>query len=226
MRGSNDQSRDGTGDAAIWALVRRQHGAVARRQLLELGLTPRRIERRIASGRLHPVWRGVYAVGRPLLGRRGRWMAAVLACGPDAALSHGSAAALWGFGKEQKGLIEVSVPSKRRSRQPGIRVHRAIRSISRPACGRCASRTGRSSTTRCTCEGSCAGRLHALTQRDPLPEPFATECVGKVTTRGVGRAAARRPATPCRCRRPLAALRSSPPRWRRRGPPRRSAASG
>jgi len=128
MRGSNDQSRDGrelrTGDAAIWALVRRQHGAVARRQLLELGLTPRRIERRIASGRLHPVWRGVYAVGRPLLGRRGRWMAAVLACGPGAALSHGSAAALWGFGKEQNGLIDVSLSSKERSRRPGIRVHR------------------------------------------------------------------------------------------------------
>jgi len=124
MRGSNDQSRDGPGDAAIWALVRRQHGVVARRQLLDLGLTPRRIERRIASGRLHPVWRGVYAVGRPLLGRRGRWVAAVLACGPDAALSHGSAAALWGFGKQQDGLIDVSVSSKRRSRRPGIRAHR------------------------------------------------------------------------------------------------------
>jgi very-short-patch-repair endonuclease len=124
MRGSNDQSRDGTDDAAIWALVRRQHGAVARRQLLEHGLTPRRIERRIASGRLHPVWRGVYAVGRPQLERRGRWMAAVLACGPDAALSHGSAAALWGFGREQSGQIDVSVPSQRRSRRPGIRAHR------------------------------------------------------------------------------------------------------
>jgi len=124
MRGSNDQSADGhAGGAAIWALVRRQHGAIARRQLLELGLRPRQIERRIASGRLHPVWRGVYAVGRPLLGKRGRLMAAVLACGPDAVLSHGSAAALWGFGAEQR-LIEVSVPSRRRSRRPGIRVHR------------------------------------------------------------------------------------------------------
>jgi very-short-patch-repair endonuclease len=124
MRGSNDHSRDGPDDATIWALVRAQHGAVARRQLLELGLTPRQIERRIASGRLHPVWRGVYAVGRPLLGPRGRWMAAVIACGPGAALSHGSAAALWGFGKEQRGAIQVSVPSRRRSRHPGIRAHR------------------------------------------------------------------------------------------------------
>src|SRR6476646_2124295 len=129
MRGSNDQPGDEAGDAAIWALVRRQHGAVARRQLLEFGLTPRRIERRIASGRLHPVWRGVYAVGRPLLGRRGRWMAAVLACGPAAALSHGSAAALWGFGGEQGGLIDVSVSVRRRSRRPGIRVHRRTEAV-------------------------------------------------------------------------------------------------
>jgi very-short-patch-repair endonuclease len=106
---------------------------IARRQLLELGLGPRRIERRIASGRLHPVWRGVYAVGRPLLDRRGRWMAAVLACGPDAALSHGSAAALWGFGTERGGLIDVSVPACRRSRLPGIRVHRRTEAILRDA---------------------------------------------------------------------------------------------
>ena len=132
MRGSNDHSAGGierdaaswTRDAAIWALVRRQHGAIARRQLLQLGLGPRQIERRIASGRLHPVWRGVYAVGRPTVGRRGRWMAAVLACGPGAALSHGSAAALWGFATEQDGLIDISVLSRRRSRRPGIRVHR------------------------------------------------------------------------------------------------------
>ncbi len=111
-------------DAAIWAMVRQQYGAIARRQLLQRGLSPRQIERRIGSGRLHPVWRGVYAVGRPLLGKRGRWMAAVLACGPGAVLSHGSAAALWGFGTEQGALIDVSVPSGRRSRRPGIRVHR------------------------------------------------------------------------------------------------------
>lgn len=82
------------------------------------------IERRIASGRLHPVWRGVYAVGRPQLGRNGLWMAATLACGPGAVLSHGSAAALWGFGGERGGLIDVSVPSASPRRRPRIRVHR------------------------------------------------------------------------------------------------------
>lgn len=126
MPGSNDHSRD----RQTWALVRRQHGVVARRQLLELGLGPRRIERRIASGRLHPVWRGVYAVGRPLLDRHGRWMAAVLACGPDAVLSHSSAAALWGFGAERSGVIEISVPAGRgRGRLRGIRVHRRTERI-------------------------------------------------------------------------------------------------
>lgn len=125
MRGSSDQSRGKPGGSAtIWALVRRQHGAISRQQLLGLGVSARQIERRLASGRLHPVWRGVYAVGRPLLGRRGRWMAAVLASGPDAALSHGSAAALWGFGTEQAGRIDVSVPSRRRSRRHGICAHR------------------------------------------------------------------------------------------------------
>lgn len=114
---------------AIWALVRRQHGAIARRQLLKLGLSPRQIERRITSGRLHPTWRGVYAVGRPLLGRRGRWMAAVLACGPGAMLSHGSAAALWGFGNEHGDKIEISVQAGRRSQRRGIQVHRRVESI-------------------------------------------------------------------------------------------------
>src|SRR6476620_1768409 len=100
MGGSIDQSATPADrrarDAAIWRLVEHQHGVVARWQLLALGLGTRVIERRIASGRLHPVWRGVYAVGRRQLGRHGHWMAAALACGPTAALSHGSAAALWG----------------------------------------------------------------------------------------------------------------------------------
>jgi very-short-patch-repair endonuclease len=128
MGGSIDQpparARHRNRDTAIWTLVNRQHGTVARRQLLEMGLGARQIERRIAAGRLHPVWRGVYAVGRPQLGPLGRRMAAVLACGPGAVLSHGSAAALWGFGEESKGQIEVSVLAAAPRRRPGIRVHR------------------------------------------------------------------------------------------------------
>ncbi len=111
-------------DRGIWALVERQHGVVAHRQLIELGLERSSIRWRLKSGRLHAVRRGVYAVGRPELSRHGRWMAAVLACGPGAALSHGSAAALWGFGSEPRGLVEISLPPGQRCRRPGIRTHR------------------------------------------------------------------------------------------------------
>jgi very-short-patch-repair endonuclease len=97
---------------------------VARRQLLELGISSQGIERRVANGRLHPVMAGVYAVGRPELTCEGRWMAAVLACGPGAALSHTSAAALWGIGVESTDRIEVSVRSASARRRDGIRVHR------------------------------------------------------------------------------------------------------
>jgi hypothetical protein len=126
MRGSTRQSagEQRQRDAEIWALVDAQHGVITRVQLLDLGVSSRQIERRIRSGRLHPVWRGVYSVGRPQLGRLGWWMAAGLACGPGAVLSHGSAAALWGFGNEPPGLVEVSLPPGRSSQRPGIRVYR------------------------------------------------------------------------------------------------------
>jgi hypothetical protein len=113
--------------AEVWTLVRRQHGVVARRQLLDLGFSSKAIEHRLAAGRLHPVGYGVYAVGRPALDKPGRWMAAVLACGPSAALSHRSAAALWSIGTELPGRIDLSVRRHSHLRRPGIRAR------SRPA---------------------------------------------------------------------------------------------
>jgi len=104
--------------------VRKQHGVVAREQLIALGFTAKAIRHRISIGRLHQVRRGVYAVGRPSLTERGRWMAAVLACGDGAVLSHSSAAALWRIGYERRDLIEVSLPSPSRRRRPGIQIHR------------------------------------------------------------------------------------------------------
>jgi very-short-patch-repair endonuclease len=111
----------------VWELAAAQHGVVARRQLLELGIGRRAIQRRLASGRLHPVLRGVYAVGRPEINRHGRWMAAVLCCGPGAALSHGSAAALWRIGDELPESTEVSV------RAPGPHIRPRIRAYRRPS---------------------------------------------------------------------------------------------
>src|SRR5215211_800794 len=117
--------------AGVWELAERQHGVVTRAQLLELGFHPQAIKHRLAKGRLHRVWRGVYAVGRPQLARYGRWMAAVLSCGPEAVLSHGSAAALWEIGGERLGRIEVSVPLSVFRRRPGIVVHRRAASTGR-----------------------------------------------------------------------------------------------
>jgi very-short-patch-repair endonuclease len=105
-----------------WELAGRQHGVVARRQLLELGFNAREIEHRVARGRLHLVMRGVYAVGWPRLTTKRRWMAAVLACGEGALLSHCSAAALWETGPERRGAIDVSVRRRTRLRRPGIHV--------------------------------------------------------------------------------------------------------
>jgi hypothetical protein len=80
-----------------WAIAATQHGVIALSQLLALGYTLRAVKHRIAVGRLHPVHRGVYAVGRRDLTRLGEWMAAVLACGEHAVLSHDSAGAHWGL---------------------------------------------------------------------------------------------------------------------------------
>ena len=109
----------------IWALVARQHGVVSRTQLLGLGVGSQGIKRRLASGRLHPSpWRGVYVVGRRQVTKYGIWMAAVLACGKGAALSHSSAAALYVIAPERPGEIEISVIAGRQPRRDGIRIHR------------------------------------------------------------------------------------------------------
>jgi hypothetical protein len=93
---------------------------VTRSQLLELGYSPEAIRHRIDTGRLHPVWFGVYAIGRPQLTLYGRWMAAVLTCGPKAALSHESAGELLEILRLRGREICVSVPAGARIARPGI----------------------------------------------------------------------------------------------------------
>lgn len=107
--------------ASTWSRTRRQHGVLTRRDLDALGFSPSAIKNRIATGRLHRVRRGVYAVGRSELTREGHWMATVLAAGGDAVLSHASAAALWGIGPEWR-LIEVSVRRRSWPRLDGVKV--------------------------------------------------------------------------------------------------------
>lgn len=121
MRGQ-EQTRGS--DGVVAGLADRQHGVVARRQLLVLGLSEKAIDVRLEGGRLHPLHRGVYAVGHRVLSKEARWMAAVLFCGTGAVLSHRSAAALWGVRDPSSRAIEVTVPRKSRSRG-GIQRHYA-----------------------------------------------------------------------------------------------------
>jgi very-short-patch-repair endonuclease len=94
---------------------------LTRRDLAALGFSKMAIEHRVATGRLHLISRGVYAVGRRELTPHGRWLAAVLVCGDGAALSHCSAAELWGIGHEA-GAIEVSVRRRCSIHRDGLTV--------------------------------------------------------------------------------------------------------
>jgi len=111
----------------IWRLSDEQHGVVSRTQLLALGMSESAINHRLENGRLHRIHRGVYAVGRPQLDPRGRWLAAVLACGPRAALSHKSAAALWGILHGDPKPIEVSLPMGLQRHRKGVKAYRRSR---------------------------------------------------------------------------------------------------
>jgi hypothetical protein len=104
-------------------LGRRQHGVVSRAQLIALGLTPAQIDGRVRRKVLHRVHQRVYAVGHLALTRNGRFMAAVLACGEGAALSHFSAAVLWGILQDRGQAIHVTAEKKRVCR--GVVVHQA-----------------------------------------------------------------------------------------------------
>jgi very-short-patch-repair endonuclease len=113
-------------DAGLAALATRQYGVVSRAQLRSLGLSDGGISARIARGGLVRLHHGVYAVGHTVLVPRGRWLAAVLACGVDAVLSHAAAGALWDLRPSGATVIDVTVAgSGGRRRRPGIRVHRA-----------------------------------------------------------------------------------------------------
>jgi hypothetical protein len=106
-------------------LAEAQHGVVCTRQLRALGLSESLILERVRSGRLVQLHRGVFAVGHRCIGLRGQWMAATLACGPGAVLSHESAARLWGV-RDSSGRIEVTRMSGHR-RPHGVWLHQTRR---------------------------------------------------------------------------------------------------
>jgi hypothetical protein len=112
---------------AIHGLTARQHGVVARRQLLALGLGEDAIDHRLATGRLLRLERGVYAVGHAELRREGRMLAAVLAAGDEAVLSHRSAAGLWGIRPWGGLFVEMTALGRGGTvRRPGRILHRSL----------------------------------------------------------------------------------------------------
>lgn len=111
-------------DAAIGRVAARQRGVISRAQLIGLGLEPRSIGRRLAAGNLHPIHRGVYAVGHPAVSREGRWTAALLAVGPGSVLSHFVAGEVLGLIKDAGTRIDVTTANRSGAARPGIKLHR------------------------------------------------------------------------------------------------------
>ena len=111
-------------DLELAAIADEEWGIVTRERLLALGLSASAIDRMIRSGRLRVLHRGVYAVGHTQLRPQGHRLAAVLACGRGAVLSHAAAAAHRGLRPSAATAYDVIVPTGNHRRRPGIRIHR------------------------------------------------------------------------------------------------------
>ncbi|HET9162651.1 MAG TPA: type IV toxin-antitoxin system AbiEi family antitoxin domain-containing protein [Solirubrobacterales bacterium] len=113
-----------TKDARVAAVATRQKGVIDLEQLRDAGVSPRAASRRAARGSAHRLYRGVYAVGHEAIGEEGRLLAAVMACGPGAMLSHLSAAALWRLRKPMPEVVDVLVPCETGRKIDGLRARR------------------------------------------------------------------------------------------------------
>jgi len=112
-------------DRLIARVAARQHGVVTIEQLVTAGVASSSVSRRVQAGRLHRVFRGVYAVGHAGLSSEGRWIAAVLACGEGAVLSHRSAAELWGMLEAHGPPVHVIARRSAGRKHRGLRAHRS-----------------------------------------------------------------------------------------------------
>ncbi len=108
----------------VFALAAEQHNVVSLAQLVSIGFTESAVWKAVRAGRLYRIHQGVYAVGRADLTARGHWMAAVLACGPGAVLSHAAAAALHGIRQTAASRVDVTVTRISCVIHTGIRVHK------------------------------------------------------------------------------------------------------
>ena len=118
------KKRTGSLDHEIARLAHRQHGVITRSQMQRLGLGDTAISARAASGQLHPLFHGTFAVGHRLIGRVGRMHAAALACGDGTVLSHGSAVELIGLWDKMPAVIDVIPPNWSGRKIDGIRWHK------------------------------------------------------------------------------------------------------
>jgi very-short-patch-repair endonuclease len=113
-------------DQVVGGFADRQHGVVSREQLLAAGVGRGAIVRAVEAGRLRPVFRGVYAVGHVALRREGCWMAALLACGESAALSHRTAATVWGLLTGPALPVDVTTATAKGRKHRQITTHRML----------------------------------------------------------------------------------------------------
>jgi predicted transcriptional regulator of viral defense system len=111
-------------DAEVGRIAGEQFGVVSREQLEALGLTGEAAIKRALSGRLYRVHQRVYSLTPQVMTKRGVLMAAVLACGPGATLSHNSAAYLWGLVDKWAEPIDVTAPNRRGRSPDGVTAHR------------------------------------------------------------------------------------------------------
>lgn len=122
-----EHSGDPHPDLRLARLAARQHGLVTHRQLTVIGIRGSAVTWRVKTGRLQRIYRGVFAVGHTPQTAEARWIAAVMASGPGAVLSHLDAAALWKIYEAAGARIHVTTARRSSHRVPGIQVHRARR---------------------------------------------------------------------------------------------------
>ncbi len=112
-------------DAAVSRVAKEQHRNITRRQLISIGLAPNAIRHRVNTGRLHRTrFPGVYAVGTPAITPHERAYGAILACGPNAVLSHASAMVLHGIWHRWEEPFEITI-TKGDRRPKGVTFHRS-----------------------------------------------------------------------------------------------------
>ena len=116
-------SLDRPRDQAIAEVASVQGGVISHQQLVAVGLAPRTVRNWVASGRLHRLFRGVYALGHEAITDKGRLMAPALAYGPDGSVSHRSATDWWGIARTSRAIVDITVPGRSKAGQRGIELH-------------------------------------------------------------------------------------------------------